>query len=98
MPQWLFNVIAIGGIIAIIVYKTIKNKNDEWTGELINKWESNDEDSLSTTAPTSFILVFKTDKGKKKRVVVNNSDTFEEWKKGQKVIKRKGEKIPEKIY
>lgn len=97
MPQWLFNVIAIGGITAIIVYKAIKNKNDEWTGELINKWESNDEDSLSTTAPTSFMLVFRTDTGKKKRVVVNNSDTFEEWKKGQKVIKRRGEKIPEKI-
>lgn len=98
MPQWLFNVIVIGGIAGIIVYKAIKNKNDEWEGELTNKWAiNNDEDSLSTTVPTSFMLVFKTDKGKKKRVVISNSDTFEQWKKGDRVIKRKGERIPEKI-
>ena len=96
MPQWLFNVIVIGGIAGIIVYKAIKNKNDEWEGELINKWVSSDEDSLSTTAPTSFMLVFKTNKGKK-RVVINNSNAYDEWNKGQKVIKRKGERIPEKI-
>ena len=95
MSQTTFNILALSAIAIFIILKVIKNRNDEWEGELIKKRYDSDDDSLST--PTSFVLVFKTDKGKKKNVIINNSESFDDWKEGQRVRKLKGERVPEKI-
>ena len=70
-----------------------KRKDDEWKGELIKKrYNMGDEDSTP-----SYVLVFKTDEGKKKRFNTPSEKFWNEWEVGDRAEKRKGEFFPTKM-
>ena len=92
MPEWIYSVFALVVITGVIVFFVIKNKNDEWEGELFKKrYTPGDMDSSE-----SFKLIFKTTEGKKKRVQVKKR-VYEEWNEGDKAKKVKGAFTPEKV-
>lgn len=92
MPEWVYSVIAVVVVTAIVMFFVNKRKNDEWEGELIKK-RSNPGDM--ETQPT-YTLVFKIDEGKKKRQQVSLA-VYDDWEIGDRAKKEKGEFNPKRV-
>jgi len=72
---------------------SIKQKKDSWEGVLVKKKKTYNDESLQTT----YRLIFKTIDGKKKKFQIKSEQAFNQWKEGDKAIKKSGEYFPEKV-
>lgn len=93
MSTNLISTIVLVVIIAVIItFKRKKAKNSSWKGELIKKKDITDEDNENHV----YRLIFKTDSGKKIKVLVNEN-VFNQAKIGVRYEKIAGNNIPQKI-
>jgi hypothetical protein len=77
----------------LLYYGQRRKKDDEWKGELVKKrFNRGDEESRP-----SYILIFKTDEGKKKRFSTPSEEYWHEWEVGDRAEKVKGEFFPSKV-
>jgi len=80
------------GIIAYLLH--IKNKNDEWEGELVDKRVETSTDS-NDVETTHYALFIRTASGNNRHVRVRKN-VYEQFAIGDKLVKVKGETAPKK--
>lgn len=93
MPEYVYSIILIIVIIVVVMLWSNKKKNDEWEGDLVKK-KLNRGDMETRD---SYLLVFKTNEGNKKRFNTPSEEFWNEWEVGDRARKVKGEFFPEKI-
>ena len=96
MNETVLTIVFVVGVTAFFSYISYRQKKSSWTGELIDKKyiEADTDDDSST--PEKYILVFKTDSGKKIKVTVSK-DTYGAYSLGDKAQKKSGDYYPVKI-
>ncbi len=93
MPEYIYSIILVVIIIIVVMISTKKKKQEIWKGTLEKKKENYvDEDSTQT-----YSLIFRTEQGKKKKMIISNRDTYDSWSVGDKVEKKQGEYYPMKV-
>lgn len=77
----------VSAILTFIISRILKST---WTGQLIEKkvLQGNDE------SPDNYKLIFQTDNGKKKSILVDEK-TYNNMKVGDKVEKKSGQMLPQ---
>lgn len=93
MPEYVYSIILVLVIVGIMVWWVGKKKKEEWEGEVIKKKYSPGDYESSA----SYTIIFKTDKGKKKRFTTADSKYYDQWNEGDRAEKKKGEFFPSKI-
>ena len=82
-------------VIIVTLYFTLKSKRDKdssWTGQLKKKKDYTDEDNENHR----YVLIVKTDSGKKAKAVVSESD-YNQAQIGDRYQKTSGDYTPKKI-
>jgi len=90
--ELVLTIVVVVGFTAILTFFAQKQKKSSWTGQLIKKRQSYDDE----TGRTTYKLIFKTDEGKKKRVQMKSKQEFDNWEEGENAIKVSGEYFPKK--
>lgn len=88
--------ILVFGFIAFIVKLVLKAKNDEWSGEVIDKKVTEVEDFDTNIKHDYFYIKVKTNQSKEKNVSVSEK-LWNSFEIGDKVNKPKGKFYPEKV-
>jgi hypothetical protein len=81
--------------IGFIVKLVLKSKNEEWSGEVIDK-KMNTVDDEDTGSHDYYYLVVKMDTGKERKVGLSRQ-LWENFQTGDKVHKPKGKLFPDKV-
>ena len=76
--------------LVVLVFKRRKQRSEEWRGVLEDKRIKGDR----PMSRRKYVLFFRTETGKKKRVRVDQSD-FELYEKGKNYRKNRGEVLPD---
>lgn len=95
MNETLLTIIVVVGFTAILTFFSLKKKNEEWKGYLLDKKESSYRDD-NDFVKTTYTLIFKTSEGKKKKMNVDIK-TFQNFIKDKKYKKEKGTYLPKEI-
>ncbi len=92
MNETLLTIIVVVTFTAILTFFSLKNKNDSWSGFLLEKKKKTYKDDNDIERNT-FTLVFKTDTGKTKKMNVDEV-TFNKYEENKKYVKEKGNYFP----
>lgn len=90
--ELIYTIILVIVVTIFFTFKSKKQKESSWKGELIKKKDIADEDNENHV----YRLIFLTDSGKKVKVSVKE-DYYNSIKIGDRFEKLKGEYIPRKI-
>lgn len=88
-------VLAIILFIGFIIKLVLKSKNEEWSGEVIDK-KMNTVDDEESGSHDYYHLVVKTDDGRERKIGLSQQ-LWENFQTGDKVHKAKGKLFPDKI-
>ena len=91
MNETLLTIIFVLIVTVFFSVYALKQKQSSWAGELVKKKIDDGDDTTQTT----YKLIFKTDRGKKK-VTFYTKNEFDRWQIGDKAIKKSGSYFPEK--
>jgi len=93
MNETILTILFVAFITAIFSYLSFRQKKSAWTGILIKKKQSHDDES----GTTSYKLIFKTNQGKKKTIRVTSQQAFDQFELNQNYEKKSGDYFPQKI-
>lgn len=83
-------------ITLFIIIAVIKGKKQSWKGEITDKYIHTKKDFDTNREETSYIVSIKIDSGREKKMEVDKN-RYDEWSKGDRLEKVKGEMWPKKI-
>ncbi len=78
----------LGDLLVLLPWNRKRERRGEWTGLV----EAKKTGALSKHA---FLVVFRTDDGKKKKVRLDRKEDFDVYEEGRKYLKRAGHVLPD---
>lgn len=93
MNEIILTIIFVLIVTAYFTYLAYRQKKSAWTGTLTKKKQSHDDES----GTSSYLLIFKTDTGKKAKIRVATQQAFDQFELNAKYQKKSGQYHPEKI-
>lgn len=78
----------LGDLLVLLPWNRKRERRTEWTGLV----EAKKTGALSKHA---FLVVFRTDDGKKKKVRLDRKEDFDVYEEGRKYLKRAGHVLPD---
>lgn len=92
MPEYVYVILFVILVTVLISLWVSKKKKEVWSGTLVKKeWDPGDEDSSS-----SYVLVFETEDGKKKKFRTPDQRYYDQWEVGDRAEKKEGDFFPSK--